>query len=144
MADPPVFFVPDTAVETAESVYADFAKWCGSKVPAPRNRVYSITWLHGDEEWTATVGEPLRGIRCITTRGKKIERRDQLRDPAIVLAIFPDVPFKVVTNHFIDGKTSVRSAWVNPFLAGSIKSITYFTVSPNPELEPGPGRTRQA
>lgn len=131
MPDPSVFFVPATAVEKAESVYADFAKWCGSKVPAPRDRVYSITWIHADEEWTATVGEPLRGIRRVTAPGKKIERTDRLRDPAIVLAIFPDVPFKVVTNHFIDGKTSVHSAWVNPFLASSIKSITYFSVSPN-------------
>lgn len=127
MTEAPKFFVPAATPDNQESVYADFARWCGCAVPSPESRIYSITYVHDGEEWTATVGEHLRGIRHRTTRsrGKKIERTQHLSDPAIVLAIFPGVPYMVVTNHRIAG--NVGSAWENPFLAGQPKSITYFS-----------------
>src|SRR6267143_4823594 len=105
MADAPSFFVPAATPDNQESVYAGFAEWCQRPVSPLERRIYSITYVHDGDEWTATVGEALRGIRYRTSRskGKKIERTNQIGDPAIVLAIFPGVPFKVVTNHRIGG-----------------------------------------
>lgn len=107
------FFVPEIEPDAQEAAYADLAKFCEHVVPD--KRVYSITFMHDSEEWTATVGESLRGVR---TKGKQ---KLMLSDPATVLAIFPGYPFKVVTNAW-----AVRSAWENPFLAGNPTSITYF------------------
>jgi hypothetical protein len=105
-----------------------FAEWCHRPVPKLTERIYSITYVHDGEDWTATVGETLRGVRHRSTRsrGKKIERTLQLTDPAIVLAVFPGTPFMVVTNHRLAG--NVGSAWGNPFMAGQPKSIMYFSV----------------
>ena len=124
----PTFFVPAATLETQESVYAGFAEWCKCSVPKLEQRVYSITYIHDGEEWTATVGERLHGIRRRTSRsrGKTIERTIRLSDPALVLAIFPGEPFMVVTNHRIAG--NVGSAWENPFFAGQPRSVSYFKV----------------
>ncbi len=127
MPEIPTFFVPAATSENQESVYASFAEWCKCAVPALEKRIYSITYIHDSEEWTATVGESLRGIRRRTSRsgGRKVERTSHLSDPAIVLAIFPGSPFMVVTNHRIAG--NVGSAWENPFFAGTPTSVTYFS-----------------
>lgn len=128
MTEAPTFFVPAAAPESEESVYADFAKWCGRTVPPVESRIFSITYRHDGDEWTATVGETLRGIRRHVTKskGKKVERSQHIGDPALVLAIFPGVPFMVVTNHRIAG--NVGSAWENSFLAGQPTAITYFSL----------------
>ncbi len=126
MTQAPPFLVPDETPETQESVFADLARIAQSPVPPLAERIYSITYLHDGEEWTATVGESLRGIsRKITrSKGKKKERPFPVADPAIVLAIFPGVSYIVVTNHGFP--RNVGSAWVNPFLAGQPKSVTRF------------------
>lgn len=126
MSDVPYFFVPAATAENQESVYAEFAKWCTRPVPDMAQRIYSITYAHDGEEWTATVGHNLTGVRCRTvrSRGQKIERTSQVGDPAIVLAIFPGVPYMVVTNHRIGG--NVGSAWENPFMAGQPKAVVLF------------------
>lgn len=128
MAEAPHFFVPAATIEDQESVYADFARWCGRVVPSPNRRIYSITFIHDGEEWTATVGEPLRGKRFRTSRsrGMGIESEQPISDPAIVLAIFPGSPYMVVTNHRLGGR-NVGSRWENPFFAGEPESITYFS-----------------
>jgi hypothetical protein len=119
----PSFFVPAATAEMQESVYAGFAKWCEREVPVLANRIFSIAYTHNGEDWEATVGKTLRGTKYVTRRvnGKKVERRQPLSDPAVVLAIFAGSPFLVVTNH------NVGSKWVNPFLVGEPRSITYFT-----------------
>jgi len=129
MAETPMFFVPAATSENQESIYADFAKLCQSSVPKQEGRIYSITYVHDGEEWTATVGERLHGIQRKTSlsQGKKIERTIQLSDPATVLAIFPGTTFMVVTNHGISG--NVGSAWENPFMAGNPKSVLYFAIA---------------
>ena len=132
MTQAPSFFVPAATPETQESVFADLARIAQRSVPPLAERIYSITYLHDGEEWTATVGESLRGIsRKITrSKGKKKERLCPVADPAIVLAIFPGVaifpavPYIVVTNHGLPG--NVGSAWENTFLAGQPKSVTRF------------------
>jgi hypothetical protein len=128
MAEAPQFFVPWATLDNQESVYADFAKWCNRAIPNLENRIYSITYVHDGEEWTATVGEPLRGkrFRITHSRGVRMEREQPISDPAVVLAILTGVPYIVVTNHGIGGR-SVGSAWENPFFAGHPKSVTYFS-----------------
>lgn len=128
MNQAPEFFVPAAEPDNQESVYADLANWCGCAFPSPSERIYSITYVHDGEEWTATVGAPLRGTRHKIGRshGKKVEHTIPLSDPAIVLAIFPGVPFMVVTNHRLAG--NVGSAWENPFMAGQPRSVIRFSV----------------
>lgn len=124
---PPAFFVPAATPENQESVYADFAKMGRSSVLPVSQRIYSITYTHDGEDWTATVGEHLKGVGYKSSRvkGKKIERELRLSDPAVVLAIFPGNPYIVITNHHIAG--NVGSRWENPFMAGVPHSVTYFS-----------------
>jgi hypothetical protein len=129
MTDSPLhFFVPAATPDNEESVYASFAEWCHCPVPSRDRRIHSITYVHDGEEWTATVGKRLEGIRLHKTRRggrKNVERDIPLSDPAVVLAIFPGSPYMVVTNHRIG--QSVGSAWENPFMAGQPRSVTYFS-----------------
>lgn len=123
----PAFFVPEAAPGGQEDTYADFAKWCGQSVPEIALRIYSITFIHDEEEWTATVGETLHGMGR-PKRGRRSatsERTVSLSDPAMVLAIFPGNPYFVVTNHRIN--RNLRSAWESPFMAGRPNSVTYFS-----------------
>jgi hypothetical protein len=119
MSNAPAFFVPAATTENIERVYASFAEMAGRTVPPPGERVYSITYVHNGEEWTATVGERLCGKRYTVTKskGQQFERTQSVSDPALVLAIFPGSPFVIVTNHRIAG--NVGSKWENPFFAGA-------------------------
>ncbi len=127
MPEVPHFFVPEATSDTQESIYASFAAWCRSPIPSPDRRVYSITYITKGTEWTATVGECLRGTRYVTTRshGQKNEQMQFVSDPATVLAIFEGTPFMVVTNQGMP--RGVGSVLANPFLAGHPKSIVYFS-----------------
>lgn len=118
---------PDFTPEQQEAAYAEFAAMCRHPLPEPGKRIYSITFTHDGEEWTATVGETLRGVRykTVRSRGQKVEQRIPVSDPATVLAIFPGDPYFVVTSHRFWG--NVRSAWENPFMAGRPQSVTYFS-----------------
>lgn len=122
----PAFFVPAATPENQESAFADLAKFGRSAVPPVERRIYSITYTHNGEEWTATIGEKLTGVRYKTSRvkGVKVEREERLGDPAIVLAIFSGDPYFVVTNHRLVG--NIGSRWENPFMAGRPTSVTYF------------------
>jgi hypothetical protein len=120
------FFVPAATAENIDQVYASFAEMCHASVPPLDRRIYSINFIHDAEEWTATVGEQLRGGRTRTRRrgGRNVDVTNQLSDPATILAIFPGKPFWVVTN--AKPITGIVSAWVNPFMAGQPQSVTYF------------------
>ena len=78
MTETPAFFVPAATPDNQELVYTDFANWCHMPVPPLKERIYSITYIHDGEEWTATVGESLYGVRRRITRskGKKIEKTE--------------------------------------------------------------------
>ncbi len=127
--DVPSFFVPTIKPEYQEEAYSRFAKWCGAVVPELADRIYSISFTHDGQGWTATVGQTLRGMRRrhVRRRGKEVERATPLHDPAMVLAIFAGYPYMVVTNHRLPA--SVRSSWENPFMAGQPDSVTYFSPS---------------
>ena len=129
MTNVPTFFLPDTTPEQAESVYSELARFCGCRAPDAAERIYSISFKHDGEEWTATVGHQLRGVRVRTsrTRGRTVERKHHLRDLALVLAIFPGIPYLVVTNHRLPN--SVGSEWENPFRVGNPHTITNFRLT---------------
>lgn len=126
----PKFFVPYS--EAPERDYAALAASCGVLPLAPGKRIYSITFRHDSDWWTATVGRPLLGTRRRVTRKRgqrqPIEREERLSDPAEVLAIFSGIPFMVFTTAGIRH----RSAWANPFLAGEPEYVTLFAVEKPP------------
>jgi hypothetical protein len=133
VTDVPRFFVPMATLDNDEEVYFELARWSSRPVPSFEKRIYSITFVHAGDEWTATVGEPLRGVRRRSkrSRGEQSEEPRRLTDPAIVQGIFPGLPgppgtaFVVVTDYQLADSTS--SAWANPFEAGRPTSITYFS-----------------
>ena len=129
MSDAPAFFVPGVHPADLEKAYAELARFAGRSVLEPDERIYSVTFRHDGEEWTATVGEQLRGHTIADPRARAQYRRISrpVSDEATVWAIFAGRPYVVVT----DSRSSptVRSAWENPFLAGQPESVTYFPTS---------------
>ncbi len=120
------FFVPHAEPESAEKIYADLARFARCVVPPAGRRIASIQFRHDGEDWTATVGAQLTGVRVETKRRKagKVTVRTPLSDAAVVLAIFEGHPYIVVTDSRPLGDKS--SHWVNPFLAGQPTAVTYF------------------
>ena len=138
MADAPLFFLPETTPETVEAKYADMADRCHCAVPDRKKRIYSISFTEerrSDEEWTATVGKYLRGVRYSITRsgGAHVERQLVVRDGATVQAIFSGPQFVVVTDCRIGLR--IRSDWGNPFDVDKPTSITYFSAAHAPPKE---------
>lgn len=127
MEQSPAFFIPGVPAADEEEMYARMAAACSVGVPARGERIYSITFMSRGEEWTATVGEQLKGTKWERhkVRGETVERQAHLSDAAEILAIFPGYPFMVV-------RTSGRSAWENPFMAGTPESVIKFG-HPSPE-----------
>jgi hypothetical protein len=71
---------------------------CRSSVPSFDKRIYSVNYVHDGVEWTATVGETLRGVgrKTVRRREQKFEGSTSHSDPATVRAIF-GVTDKLVT-----------------------------------------------
>ena len=129
MSEAPAFFVPRASDDAAEAAYGELARFCGRTALPARERIYSIVYVHDGEEWTATVGRQLSGVKRWTTRsrGRKIDHVEHPTDSATVLAIFPGVPFMVVTDaRMVPG---IRSYWENPFMVGKPRSIDLFEVT---------------
>lgn len=129
MSEPSSFFVPDVTPGQEEVVYAELAAFCQRPVPEAQARLYSITFDHDGEEWTATVGQPLSCVRLMVRRflSKRIEpiSVNHLGDGDTVVAIFDGYPLVVVTKRRFG--PGVRSDWVNPFYVGKTKSAAYFS-----------------
>jgi len=125
MIEAPKFFVPEVAdADNYEGVFEALAKYSGVDPPPTDRRIYSITFVHDGEEWTATVGERMHGIRLPNrrSRSKKPYYPQPLFDEAVVMAIFPgfeQFPHKVLHNG------ARGSKWANPFMARA-KSVKYF------------------
>jgi hypothetical protein len=127
----PSFFVPFArTADVAEETYRSLAEWCGARVPEdPTDRICAITWVSNREEWTATVGDELRGIvreriRSTGPYRQMYESVKHLRDNATVLAIFEGSRFKIVTN--ARPMTEVSSAWDNPLLVDATLYVMRF------------------
>jgi hypothetical protein len=98
----PTFFLPQCPPESEEAVYAQIAESCVRQVPPIGSRIYSISFEHDSIIWTATVGEHLRGRKPVKV-GNKGTVEWNIGDPALILAIFPRVPFCVMT--YSNGKS---------------------------------------
>jgi hypothetical protein len=92
----PGFFLPLCPSEFEEDSYAYLAKSCDRRVPPIGRRIYSISFEDDDIVWTATVGEYLRGRKSVKVKNKETVQW-QIDDPALILAIFPRVPYCIVT-----------------------------------------------
>ena len=128
MAQAPAFFLPPIAHYDAseqDAAYVEIAEKCGRSVPA--QRVYSITFRHDSDLWSATVGERLTGSKTQQTgqADNSTEQTTPLDDAATVVAIFPGTPYLVVTDSGII--SGGRTSWENPFYAGTPTSVTYFS-----------------
>ena len=93
----PRFFVPLCPPECEEGSYAHLAQSCDRKVPPVGHRIYSIIFEDHGIVWTATIGEHLRGRKAVKVKNKETVEW-QIDDPALVLAIFPPLPYCVLTN----------------------------------------------
>lgn len=119
-------FVPNVEPESAEAAYQDLARFAACE-PAPTGeRIASISFRHDGNDWTATVGQSLSGLRVESKRrkGGRVQVKTRLSDAAVVLAIFAGRPYIVVTDARPLGEKS--SYWVNPFMAGQPESVSYF------------------
>jgi hypothetical protein len=63
------FFVPGVDTERVEQAYVELAREVGRPVPPINARIESITFAHDKEEWTATVGHQLHGVRTTGAGG---------------------------------------------------------------------------
>ena len=78
------FFIPGVPDNEAEHVYADLARLCGVPVPPLGERIQQITFTHDGEDWTAAVGQHLRGSRTERKRrrGRMVDVTTRLSDSA--------------------------------------------------------------
>ncbi|MDL5159780.1 hypothetical protein [Actinomycetospora termitidis] len=111
------FFVPGTDPDTAESRYAELAELAGAAVGHPADRVRSVRFVRGAEEWTAAVGEHLSGRLAArtdrrTARGSAPTRR--VSDPATVQAVFHTGHGYVLVIDTPPVGTVDDSVWDNP------------------------------
>jgi len=88
------FFVPTEGPADAakqESLYAALAGLCGRAILPPNERVFKIEWNHDGDEWTAEVGQPLRGKQTDRRRrkGGTVDVVTRLSNPAVVLGHLP-------------------------------------------------------
>jgi hypothetical protein len=94
------FFVPDAEPSGCEATYAALAEVAGVAVPAPGKRIQSITFRQDGIDWVAEVGQSIRGQETERRRRKAgtVGVRECYEDTAIVLAIFPGDPIRIVTD----------------------------------------------
>jgi hypothetical protein len=76
------FFVPGAADD--ESTDWHMAWLCGVPARVRGERVYSMSFVHDDEEWAATVGQKLSGqkVRMSRRDPQQLEQFECLRSPA--------------------------------------------------------------
>ena len=117
MPTPPRFFLPFLRPDLAEASYAHIADKCHAVAPGPAGRVYSISFVHQEVVWIATVGRRLKG----QMRGHRGTAR-LIEDPAMVLAIFPGTPYSIVT----DALNTTGSNFDNIFF-GTPVEVAYFS-----------------
>ena len=115
------FFVPGEDPDRAEARYAELAGIAGVDVAPPTDRVRSVRFAHGAEEWTATVGQALSGQLAARTdrrpgrRGPASAPARRVSDTATVQAIFDaGEAYLVVTDAPPVGGAD-DSTWANPF-----------------------------
>jgi hypothetical protein len=108
MSSAPEFFMPATSHIDQEAAFTHMANGLDRPVPPIGERVYCVSFESDGTLWKATVGERLKGRKPRIVKGKNVGWEDWwFDDPTLVLAIFPPVPYFVVTwpdvhSHFRD------------------------------------------
>ncbi|MCD2198177.1 hypothetical protein LQ327_32885 [Actinomycetospora endophytica] len=114
------FFVPGVEPDQAEARWVELADLAEAPVVGPADRVRSLRFAQGVEEWTAVVGEHLSGLLTATTGRRRSSApasapSRRVSDPATVLAIFDTGDaYLVVTDSHPVGRVD-DSTWDNPF-----------------------------
>jgi hypothetical protein len=116
------FFVPGVEPDRADARWLELAETVEAPAVGPADRVLSVRFARGAEEWTATVGELLSGQLAARTERRPARRTSASRsaparrvtDPATVQAIFDTGDaYVVVTDSRPVGDVS-DSTWENP------------------------------
>jgi hypothetical protein len=115
------FFVPGVEADQAEARWGELAEMVEAPLVGPADRVRSVRFVQGAEEWTATVGECLSGqlagkidLRPARRSSRSAPTR-RVTDPATVQAIFDTGDsYTVLTDGHPVGAVS-DSTWDNPF-----------------------------
>lgn len=107
--------------EKQEEAYAEIAQFIGAGAHAPGQRIYAMTWMHNGVEWTATVGDTLRGTETKKIgRGRAATYQDiPRRTDDTVLAIYSGAPYMIAH----DNKSRY---WNLPILAGEPSRVVMF------------------
>ena len=116
------FFLPGAEPDQAEARWRELAETVEAPAVGPADRVRSVRFTRGAEEWTATVGECLSGQLAARTDGRPARRTSASRsaptrrvsDAATVQAIFDTGDAYVVVT---DGRPLGDvgdSTWENP------------------------------
>jgi hypothetical protein len=123
VSDVTAFFVPGVEPDRAEARWLELAGMVEAPVVGSADRVQSVRFLRGAEEWTATVGENLSGQLAAKTERRSLRRVPSSRsaaptrrvtDPATVQAIFDlGDSYVVLTDCHPVGEVS-DSTWANP------------------------------
>lgn len=114
------FFVPGVEPDRAEARWAELADIAEAPLVGPADRVRSVRFVRGAEEWTATVGDCLSGElagkidRRPARRSSRSAPTRRVSDPATVHAIFDTGDsYVVLTDCRPVGEVS-DSTWENP------------------------------
>jgi hypothetical protein len=116
------FFVPGVEPDRAEARWLELAEVVAAPAVGPADRVRSVRFAAGAEEWTAEVGEPLSGQLAARTDRRPARRGAPSRsaptrrvtDTATVLAVFDTGDaYVVVTDAHPVGEVR-DSTWDNP------------------------------
>lgn len=120
----PSFFIPLVDAAHQEEAYHGMAAFVGG-VPLPSHeRIYSITFRHDGEVWTATVGERMKGKATATSAvGRERAEPDPLRWSAdTVIAIYAGGTVPYLIAH--DG--AGRNRWNMPIWVRDVLNVTTF------------------
>jgi hypothetical protein len=117
------FFVPGVEPDRAEARYVELAEMVDALVGSPADRVLSVRFARGAEEWTATVGARLSGELATGTGRLRARRTSSLRsaptrqvsDTATVQAIFDVGDSHLVVTDGVPVGDVRDSTWDNPF-----------------------------
>ena len=115
------FFVPGAEPDRSEARYAELAATVDAVVLRPADRVLSVRFPQGAEEWVATVGERLSGQLTARTDRRPAPRASrsaparEVSDPATVLAVFDMGDRYLVLTDARPLGTIDDSTWDNPF-----------------------------
>ena len=120
------FFLPRAGDdEQAERLYGALAEFAGCEPAPPGRRVQANELAFEGAAWVAQVGAELAGRRTTRRlrRGELLEHTETLGSATRVLAIYPGMPFVVVTD--AQPITAAPSEWANPFTALP-EQVTWF------------------